>query len=427
MRDVLGPGTVLGYCTNVHAGATYSEMRCNLERFSLAVKRIVSPHQPMGVGLWFSAQSAGEIIAQGRISELADWLNEHGLLAYTLNGFPYGDFHQPVVKHAVYEPDWSTPERLAYTLDLAKILSQLLPEGAEGSISTLPLGWPCSTGVPPVQNQHSSGKWNTRDARSTEKGTGKMPVLQKGVPLEPFSRALQKAAEGLHQLESDTGRYVHLNLEPEPGCLLDTAEDVIRFFEDHLLSHGKESLIRRHLGVCHDICHSAVMFEYPSEALARYHQAGIRVDKVQISSAVRVPFDRMTPTERLEATRQLHNLHEPRYLHQTTVRTTPLSNNQIPFQFYDDLPQALTSAEPSSEWRIHFHVPVFVEKFGHLETTNHQIKSCLEAAWRLNQVRHFEVETYAWNVLPKELKTDDLAVGIAQELLWVKSLFGTGS
>jgi hypothetical protein len=65
-----------------------------------------------------------------------------------MNGFPYGDFHEPVVKHKVYQPTWYEPARWKYTLQLAEILNQLLLPGVEGSISTLPIAWPSKVGEP---------------------------------------------------------------------------------------------------------------------------------------------------------------------------------------------------------------------------------------------------------------------------------------
>ena len=134
-----------GYCTNVHAGATLDQTCANLEKHALAVKRQFSPERPMGVGLWLSAAAAAEVKSSGGGSRLRDWLCERGLVPYTLNGFPYGDFHQKVVKHRVYEPTWWQAERLDYTLMLVDILHEILPPGLEGSISTLPIAWgtPC--------------------------------------------------------------------------------------------------------------------------------------------------------------------------------------------------------------------------------------------------------------------------------------------
>ena len=98
---------MIGYCTNVHAGATLEQTKANLQKYALPVKRIVSPDEPMGIGLWFSRQCVNELFNQGAkgLPKLGPWLEDHGLIPFTFNGFPYGDFHQPVVKHRVYEPD----------------------------------------------------------------------------------------------------------------------------------------------------------------------------------------------------------------------------------------------------------------------------------------------------------------------------------
>ena len=97
--------------------------------------------------------------------------------------------------------------------------------------------------------------------------------------------------------------------------------------------------------------------------------------------------------------------------------------------FYEDLPLAIASVKddrPIGEWRIHFHMPIFLDRFGLIETTQDQIGECLQAIKDEDGIRHFEVETYAWDVLPKELRTDDLAEGIAREILWLNDRFTDG-
>lgn len=374
MRDRLGPGTTLGYCTNVHAGVSLDAMLSNLDRHATAVKAKVSPDAPMGVGLWFSHEAAAEADPE----KLRDWLGERGLLPYTINGFPFGDFHSDVVKHDVYQPDWSQTARLNYTLHLARLLSVMLPEGAEGSISTLPVGWP-QPPCPPIDLARAAAQ---------------MRVL----------------ADELGRIEAQTGRCIHVDLEPEPGCYLDSADDVVKWFEAYLLPDANETVVRRHIRVCHDICHSAVMFENQLQAIATYAQAGIRIGKAQVSSAIAVT----EPTK--QALHQLRQFREPRYLHQTVV----YSAQEEAANFYVDLPVALEKhrGRPGEQWRVHFHVPLFLERIDALETTQDDVLRAL-GALRRSGVKHFEVETYAWDVLPASLATDDLAGGIAKELQWL--------
>jgi hypothetical protein len=374
----------LGYCTNVHAGADLAATRANLERYAVAVKARVSPGRPMGVGLWLSAAAARRLLDERQTAAFAGWLRDAGLVPFTLNGFPHGDFHQPVVKHRVYEPTWYETARLDYTLDLIQIQDALLPPDMEGSISTLPIAW----GQPPPGD-------------------------------DLLSRAaanLRRVAEHLARLEQEMDRLIYLCLEPEPGCVLQRSDDVVRFFEEHLLPGSDEATVRRHLRVCHDVCHAAVMFEEQADVLRAYQGAGIAVGKVQVSSAVRVPLGRLAPEDRPAALEQLASFAEDRYLHQTVVRE---GSTEV---FHEDLPLALRAVGDAQrlggEWRIHFHVPIYLERFGRLESTREQILACLEAVRASSAVRHFEVETYAWGVLPPELRQPDLAAGIAEEMRW---------
>ncbi|REK29376.1 MAG: hypothetical protein DWQ42_03635 [Planctomycetota bacterium] len=380
-----------GYCTNVHAGADLASMQANLAEHALAVRRQVGgdPAAPgdekMGVGLWLAAPAARALRQGEAAAELGHWLADHGLLPFTLNGFPYGDFHQPVVKHRVYEPNWLETARLEYTLDLVHVLDRILPPGEAGSISTLPLAW----GKP---------------APGTDQ-------------LQQAAAHLRQVAAELARLEAETGRHITLALEPEPGCVLQRSEDVVRLFEDHLLSDDDADTVRRYLSVCHDVCHAVVMCEDQVEVLQRYRAAGIRVGKVQVSSAVCVDFQQLEPAQRPDAVAQLRAFAEDRYLHQTTV--TPTDGQT---KFYEDLPLALAGIDDAtrltSSWRIHFHVPVYLSEFGRLGTSRSAILECLAECRRHADVAHFEVETYAWGVLPAELKQATLADGIAKELTW---------
>ena len=70
--------------------------------------------------------------------EFQRWLGQNDCYVFTINGFPYGQFHGTRVKEQVYAPDWTSPERLVYTNLLFDLLAELLPDGVEGSVSTLP-------------------------------------------------------------------------------------------------------------------------------------------------------------------------------------------------------------------------------------------------------------------------------------------------
>ncbi|HEV3142555.1 MAG TPA: metabolite traffic protein EboE [Gemmataceae bacterium] len=377
--------SLVGYCTNVHAGADLDSTRASLERYALAVKARVSPDGPMGIGLWLSANTARKLIADGEVETFGRWLKEVGLVPYTFNGFPHGDFHQEVVKHRVYEPTWWEEARLQYTLDLIQIQHALLPAGMEGGISTLPISW----GQP-------------------------FPDF---VQIGQAAVQLAKVADHLQQLESSTGRLIYLCLEPEPGCVFQRTPELVCFFQQYLFARSDPEKICRYLRVCHDVCHASVMFEPQAEVWDAYRKAGIRVGKVQVSAAVRAAWEEMGLNDRPAAFRQLSDFNEKRYLHQTVTR-----QHGHPERFFEDLPPALEQVKNPGglrgEWRVHFHVPIYLERFGHLQSSQNDIVECLQVARDFPEVKHFEVETYAWNVLPTELQQPDLAAGIAQEMEW---------
>ena len=385
------PSTQIGYCTNVHAGPTLAQTQANLRRYALEVKRQVSPSNPMGIGLWLAAPAVEELLAnEQQLTDFSGWLQTAGLVPFTFNGFPYGDFHGEVVKHRVYEPTWWNERRFNYTRQLIQAQHRLLPVGMSGTISTLPIAW------------------------SEPSPTNEQLFVAAGY--------LSGIAQELQRLHQETGRMISICLEPEPGCYLQRGDDILRFFQDWLLlpqggTAPAEAAIRQHIRVCHDICHSAVMFEPQAEVLRKYAAAGIQVGKVQVSAAVSVRFDELSPSDRLAAFEQLAGFSEPRYLHQTCVRI-----EQDAPRFYVDLGLALASqhnqAVPSGEWRTHFHVPIYLEKFDRLLATQDDIRTCLATLRETSSCEHFEVETYAWSVLPRELQVAELADGIAREMRW---------
>ena len=368
----------LGYCTNVHAGEDFDRYLASLEEYAVDVRSKMPGDKPLAIGLWLSARTASQILIENRLAELRAFLESNDLRAFTMNGFPYGNFHADTVKYQVYQPDWSQPQRLDYTVNLIRILAKLMPEESQAGISTLPLGWP-------------------RDDFDHKKAAENLILI----------------AELLRVHELRTGKLIHLDIEPEPGCILSSSDDVVSFFKNYLLPGRVENEILRYIRVCHDICHASLVFEDQEDAITNYFANGIRIGKVHISSAIEAEISAENSHAVMD---QLKAFQEDRYLHQTHIKQADR------IVAYDDLPHAITGIGSGCEGtlRCHFHVPVFIEKFGHLKTTRREIIDCLDNIYEMSDCRDFEVETYAWTVLPDELKTDDLARGIARELLWTR-------
>jgi sugar phosphate isomerase/epimerase len=394
----LGDGSLghLTYCTNIHRGETWPEVLATLEQHLPAVKAKVAPGEPFGVGLRLSSVAALALGEEAAFAQLRDLLDANGLYLFTINGFPYGPFHGVRVKEEVYQPDWQHEERLAYTNLLADHLAALLPNepGLEGSVSTVP-------------------------------GTFKPLAMAPGV-VERMARNIVRHVGHLVQLQARTGRTIALALEPEPYCFLETIEETARFFEGHLfadaatrqladlcgLSRGDaEAALRRHVGVCYDVCHAAVEYEDPKGGFERLRGAGIRVPKLQLSAALRI-----AEVDAASA-RRLHQFDEPVYLHQVVERRR---GELIRYLDLGPAFEALDDRGPPREWRIHFHVPIFLDEIEHFSTTQSFLREILAIHREAPVSAHLEVETYTWDVLPEHHRRDGVDTAIARELAWVR-------
>ncbi len=398
----INDGRHLTYCTNIHPGETWKEVKAYCEKYLPTIKSEISPDQPFGVGLRLSNVASMEILEGQNLPDFKKWLDANDLYVFTVNGFPYGGFHQTIVKDNVHKPDWTSSSRVDYTCRLFKILSELLPENMQGGISTSPISY-----------KHWWGK------DKNEWG----PVWENG------TRRMLEVLKYLIELERETGKMMHLDIEPEPDGLIENTQEVLTFFSEWLLPKGVHYLkkhfgfeeneskqrIVNHIQICYDVCHFAVGFEDPKEVLSQLSNQQIKVGKIQISAAMKGKF----PADEAGKKKLLKNFEafdEPTYLHQVVA----IDADEKKWQ-YPDLPEALSNQNREfKEWRTHFHVPLFAQKYELLESTQHDILSLFEYM-KSNQVtNHLEIETYTWEVLPPILQTD-IASSIIREFNWVLS------
>lgn len=377
----------LSYCTNVHPGRTVDEVLAGLTDYTAPVQ--AGSGAPLAAGLWLAQPVIREL--QQRPAEfvrLRDRIAALDLRCFTLNAFPYGDFHGERVKEQVYLPDWTTPERREYTAACAAVLASLLPDGAEGSISTVPLGFKRLATGTDFSNRCIAG--------------------------------LLQLVRRLDELHDDTGRVIRLAIEPEPLCVLETTPETIAFFQQLSLRAADADLLdasRRHIGVCYDVCHQSVEFEDVAASIASLAAADVRINKVHITCALRLE----RPADNDAGRAALAHYVEPRYLHQTFARTRDgaiVHELDLGSDLCTSPPPAFLAAE---EWRIHFHVPVDAERLGPLATTRDDLRRALAAVAGLPYAPHLEVETYTWGVLPGEARPG-LVDGIAAELRATRTL-----
>lgn len=376
----LNHGLHLAYCTNIHRGENWFETFESLKLHTLSVRERVCPDKPYAIGLRLSNQASVELSDAATLREFRKWLERNRCYVFTINGFPFGRFHGTRVKEQVYAPDWTSAERLAYTNRLFDLLGALVPEGVEGSVSTLPGSFKEFITRPEQEKEIRDNLWRC---------VGHVAVVS-----------------------GKTGRALHLGLEPEPLGWFENSAETIRFFERLREEHPNDARLNEHLGVNYDTCHLAVEFEEPRAAIGALREQGIRISKLHLSSALKA---RPTP----ETRRALAAFADDIYLHQVVVRTADGKR-----MIYKDLEPALNSpeafAEPqAAEWRIHFHIPLHCPATEWYENTSDHVTGVLDMLKADPALcRHLEMETYTWEVLPPGLKDRNVVDQLAAEYEW---------
>jgi hypothetical protein len=385
-------GFDLTYCSNIHAGESWAEVRDALAAALPDVRRHLGVPGPLAIGLRLSARAAAELEQPAVFESFRLFLRDGDYYVPTINGFPFGAFHRARVKENVYLPDWRDWRRVDYSNRLARVLAALsIDRGlTEGSISTVPGAFKGHAGEPD-------------DAAAIALG-------------------ILEHAEQLVALRESTGVTIVLAIEPEPACVIETTDEAIDFFtrflfDDAFVRTGSRltvDQVRRHVGICFDACHMAVEFEDHAASLAALDRAGIRVPKFQISSALRIA----DPSPASPGRRAIEKFADGVYLHQVVAKSGQ------GLRRYVDLPDALegtsNDARAREEWRIHFHVPIFLRVMGDLETTQPDLEQVLDLVKTRSDAPCLEVETYTWDVLPAEYRTADMSEAIARELSWTR-------
>ncbi len=376
----------LAYCTNIHPAETWEETFRVLKTDVLAVRDRVANGQPFAIGLRLSALAASELIGTDgkNLRSFKAWLIEENCYVFTINGFPYGAFHGTRVKEKVYQPDWTTEERLTYTNNLFVIIAELCPEDSGGSVSTLP------------------GSFKEFEADENL-----------------IFANLYACARLIETLSFESGKDLHLGLEPEPLGHFENTAETLAFFQRFFTWCADRDLpterLTKHIGINYDTCHFALEFDDCHTSLKALTDAGLRISKIHLSNAL--SFDPQNPAA-LEAIRQFD---EPTYLHQVILNTTPLTRFKDLPDFFSSFKTHHSPLTTPCEARCHFHVPLYSEPLEPLGSTLDHAEAALSYLKDHPETcPHLEIETYTWGVLPKQLQKP-LTDQIAAEYDWVTS------
>lgn len=365
----------LTYCTNIHPGESWEDVRANIEGHLLGVKRSVSPGGVFPIGLRLSGAAVQEL-DDDEADMFREWCERNDTYVLTVNAFPHGRFHGVAVKERVYDPDWRDPVRVDYTKAVADRLAEWMPTDAPGSISTVPIAWAAS---------FDQSDWD---------------IVRKNV---------REAVEHVAEVSTLYGSSFVLAFEPEPGCVVETTDQAIELFDRLALPDE----LQPYAGICFDCCHQAVEFEDPVQSFTRIRDAGIPIGKVQVSSSLRARGAEIA---------NLLAFDEPTYLHQVVARDEDggLHRGADLPRFFGPGGPGRVAAARLTECRVHFHVPIFADHLGPCGTTRFFLEELLP---QIDPSIPLEVETYSFDVLPPALRNDSVVDSIARELSWVQQRY----
>ena len=373
-------GIHLAYCTNIHRGEGWNETFHGLNEYTLKVKEKVSQSDPFAIGLRLGYKAALELseTGSGNLDEFIKWLDHNNCYIFSINGFPYGQFHGSRVKEQVYSPDWTYDSRFEYTNLLFDILAEILPSGMSGSVSTLP----------------GSFKEFIQD-----------DIRQGNVIIENLARC----GKHINDLIEKTGKDLHLGLEPEPLGWFENTPETLSFFKRFRNIHGDE--FDNVIGVNYDTCHLAIEYENAKESLLLLKNNNIKISKIHLSSALKLKPNQQTVDS-------LKEYQDDVYLHQVIAK---LQNGDL--IRFKDLPDAIENFLKGNcnddEWRVHFHIPLHASPDSLFDDTRDHIKDTLSVLSSDPEMcKHLEMETYTWEVLPNSMQSNSVVDQLSLEYDW---------
>ena len=362
----------LSYSLNVYDINSIEDIRniCNskVEKFR---KNINAKQQPFALGLWINAQVAKEFQQNNNIDKFKGFLKEQNYFVSSINAFPFGDFQNKIIKSDVYLPDWSELARLEYTLSVIDILSHLLPEKIEGSISTLPGGY--------------------KKFWSEDKD-------------EKMLNNILKVGEYLLKIYKTTGKKIILSYEMEPDCVWENIQDFVSFYNKF---RENNRAISEFIGVCYDTCHQEIVSYKSHNGIDLILANNIPIGKIQFSAALSINDKK--GKDKLKELGFLQSI----YLHQVA---SIAKNGDI--RRYSDLSDSIEIRE---KLLIHYHIPIFLEKVNeNIFVEKSELLYILEKL-KSKQLYciNLEIETYTYSLLKNILDLRDIEHSIAKEYQWI--------
>ena len=195
---------------------------------------------------------------------------------------------------------------------------------------------------------------------------GDLQRLGRGPRCRRSARTMSAMPRTSSACASATGKDIALALEPEPNCFLETLEETARYFEEELFGEQAISLMAELTGLL--ARRRRRRAPPPHRRLLRRLPCGGGV-----RAGARAPRDvprqghphpeaaaELRAESRRASTARRRRSSGPSTSRSICTRWSP--GTARGFKRYLDLPEALADldAKLGSEWRIHFHVPIFL-------------------------------------------------------------------
>ncbi len=181
------------YCSNIFKNNDISELFKNLNNYNKELKKYNN------LSICISNKIINELNEKKYIKYILTWNRINKKTISLINGFVYKKFHQKIIKENIYYPDWTKKERLTFTSDIIFFSQKINKTSKLCGISTLPI-----TYSPWIKNNI---KYNVKKCINFF-----FEILKILIKIKKYKNIL-----------------IHIDIEPEPFCLLEKCNDFAIF------------------------------------------------------------------------------------------------------------------------------------------------------------------------------------------------------
>jgi len=244
LRHPTGRIVHLGYEITPRPARRVAQVIQQLDTYA-AVRTMIGADS-LGVSLWLPPALAAALATGARIrTRLRAELDARRLEVVTLSGLSFDEENgSPFAEGGGEQPWWDQPSRREYTLDLARVLVDLLPdETVRGVVGTV--------GLAPRAH------WDEENAKT---GAG----------------ILRRLSGGLADIAWQTGRAVRVGFHTASGYAVDSPEETVA---------ALARIDKDRLGVRLDLGHVTRTWDDPVAGLEMISDAGLSIIEVRLTAA----------------------------------------------------------------------------------------------------------------------------------------------